>query len=168
MAWIKEDLTGKSFTRLTVTSKLSRGSKWVCVCECGATTTVLACHLLSGNKKSCGCLKKSILGDATRKHGQANSRITGYANRTYGIWQAMRGRCTNPNNSRWEAYGGRGIKICKRWDNYENFLLDMGEAPKNLTLERVNVNGDYKPSNCKWATWAEQAKNKRKKNEQRR
>ena len=120
-------------------------------------------RLNNGNTKSCGCLKKSILGNSTRTHGLSNSRLTGYANRTYGIWQAMRGRCMNPNNSRWESYGGRGIMVCRRWDKFENFLFDMGEALKGLTLERIDVDGNYTPNNCKWATWEEQAKNKRKK-----
>ena len=163
MAWIKTDLTGRIFGRLAVAFKANKGSKWHCICECGEECVVLAAHLLSGNKKSCGCLKRNVLGDATRKHGQANSRLTGYANRTYGIWQAMWGRCTNPNNSRWSAYGGRGISVCSRWKKFENFLADMGDAPPNLTLDRINVNGNYTPSNCRWVTWVEQAKNKRKK-----
>ena len=162
MAWHREDLTGKKFARLYVVRQHNGTRKWECRCDCGAVTILPANRLLSGNTKSCGCLKRNVLGDATRTHGTANSRITGYANRTYGIWQAMRGRCMNPNNSRWEHYGGRGIKICARWGKYENFLADMGEAPKGLTLERINVNKNYTPSNCKWATWLEQARNKQK------
>lgn len=163
MAWIKENLLGRTFTRLKVVGL--EGRKWVCICECGNTCAINANKLLSGNNKSCGCLKRSVLGDSTRTHGTSNSRLTGYVNRTYGIWQAMRGRCMNSNNSRWMSYGGRGIKICRRWDSYENFLIDMGEAPDNLTLERIDVDGDYEPNNCKWATWLEQARNKRKKGE---
>jgi len=164
MAWSKEELTAKRFGRLFVICKKSvRGSYWLCMCDCGTECEVLAGHLTGGNKKSCGCLKREVLGDATRTHGLANSRSTGYRNRTYGIWQAMRGRCLNPNNSRWASYGGRGIKVCVRWSKFENFLADMGEAPEGLTLERKDVNGNYNPANCKWATWAEQAKNKRKK-----
>lgn len=156
--------TGTEFGRLTVLEKAAVGvNRWVCRCSCGNEVTLCANKLLSGNNKSCGCLKRSVLGDASRLHGKANSRITGYASRTYGIWQAMRGRCLNPNNVRWAAYGGRGIKICKRWNKFENFLADMGEAPLGLTLDRINVDGDYKPSNCRWATWLEQARNKRKK-----
>lgn len=155
---------GTEFGRLVVLDKAPSGmNRWVCGCECGNTVVLCANKLRSGNNKSCGCLKRTVLGDAVRKHGRANSRITGYADRTYGIWQAMRGRCLNPNNVRWAAYGGRGIKICKRWEKFENFLSDMGEAPPGLTLERKDVNGDYKPSNCCWATWLEQARNKRKK-----
>jgi hypothetical protein len=163
MAWSKENLAARRFGRLLVVCKKPvRGSRWLCRCDCGAGCEVLASHLTLGNKKSCRCLKRSALGDATRTHGVANSRLTGYKSRTYGIWQAMRGRCLNPNNSRWASYGGRGIKACERWSKFENFLLDMGEAPAGLTLERVDVDGSYTPTNCKWATWAEQAKNKRK------
>jgi hypothetical protein len=158
-----ENLVGKVFGRLTVLSLIEKPRRWVCICACGNATEVITSRLNNGNTKSCGCLKRNVLGDATRKHGLANSRITGYANRTYGIWQAMRGRCMNPNNSRWSSYGGRGITICKRWDKFENFLEDMGEVPEGLTLERKNVDGNYTPRNCKWATWEEQAKNKRKK-----
>jgi hypothetical protein len=75
----------------------------------------------------------------------------------------MRARCTNPNNSRWISYGGRGIKFDPTWNNFEQFVRDMGEAPNGLTLDRIDVDGDYTPANCRWATWVEQARNKRKK-----
>lgn len=164
MAWIRDDLTGRKFGKLTVTRKYEeRGSRWVCVCECGTEKVLRACRLLRGNDKSCGCLKRTVLGDATRKHGKANSRVTGYASRTYGIWQAMRARCTNPNNNRWASYGGRGIKVDPAWNDFEQFVRDMGEVPENLTLDRINPDGDYTKENCRWATWLEQAHNKRRK-----
>lgn len=164
MAWIRDDLTGRKFGKLTVTRKYEeRGSRWVCVCECGTEKVLRACRLLRGNDKSCGCLKRTVLGDATRKHGKANSRVTGYASRTYGIWQAMRARCTNPNNNRWASYGGRGIKVDPAWNDFEQFVRDMGEVPENLTLDRIDPDGDYTKENCRWATWLEQAHNKRRK-----
>lgn len=81
---------------------------------------------------------------------------------TYNTWRGMIARCTNPNQPNYERYGARGIKVCKRWRRFENFLSDMGERPAGLTLDRLRVNGDYKPSNCKWATLQEQEANKRK------
>lgn len=80
---------------------------------------------------------------------------------TYSCWRSMISRCRNPKNRAWSTHGGRGIKVCKRWKKFENFFADMGERPKGLTLERVDNDGDYKPGNCKWATWSEQNKNRR-------
>ena len=163
MAWSRDNLEGRVFGRLEVTHRFATvGTKWVCRCKCGAEKVVTANRLLRGNDKSCGCLKREVLGNATRKHGRANSRLTGYADRTYGIWQAMRARCHNPNNNRWASYGGRGIIICPEWDSFEQFVADMGQAPEGLTLDRKDVNGNYTPANCRWATWLEQAQNKRK------
>ena len=149
------------FTRLTVKARISN-TEWLCLCTCGNKVVVKGHKLLSGNNKSCGCLKRSVLGDATRTHGKANSRITGYSSRAYGVWQAMRDRCSNSNRKEYYRYGGRGIKVCKRWEKFENFLADMGEPAKGMTLDRINNDGDYKPSNCKWATRKEQVYNSTK------
>jgi hypothetical protein len=146
------------FGRLKVLHNVG-GSSWLCQCVCGQHVTVKSWNLRNGNNKSCGCLKRNVLGDATRTHGQANSRLTGYANKAYGVWQAMRDRCTNKNRKDYHRYGGRGIKVCKRWEKFENFLADMGEPPPKHTLDRINNDGDYKPSNCRWATRMEQSHN---------
>jgi hypothetical protein len=104
---------------------------------------------------SCGCLKREL--DRTTRHvvhGLAKTR----AHRS---WLAMRRRCTYPSDPGWPHYGGRGIAVCERWNNFANFFADLGECPPNHSLERIDVNGCYKPGNCRWATPAEQSRNQR-------
>jgi hypothetical protein len=145
---------------LTVQRKADVGwAKWVCRCACGAERVLVANILLSGNNRSCGCLKREVLGNATRTHGRANSRLTGYKYRTYGIWQAMRDRCNNPNRADWHRYGGAGITVTPEWDDFTVFLADMGAAPEGLTLDRIDGTLGYSKQNCRWATYKQQAIN---------
>ena len=124
--------------------------KFLCRCRCGNKKTVQLWHLRSGHTTSCGCEKtrKSIT------HGKSNTPEI----RT---WQGMKQRCLNINNNRYKDYGGRGIKVCKRWLKFENFYKDMGERPKGTTLDRIDNNGNYEPSNCRWATPEQQYSNMR-------
>lgn len=152
---------GDVFNWLTVIRQSPKGASWwVCRCECGTEVCLPANRFHSGNNKSCGCIKRTVLGNATRTHGQSNSRRTGYTNRTYGIWQAMRDRCSNSNRKDWIRYGGAGVSVCAAWNcSYESFLQDMGEAPAKRSLDRIDGTKGYSPDNCRWATAYEQAVN---------
>lgn len=145
------DLTGQKFSFWTVLEKGDVGPYgavyWKCRCECGAVKEVLAGLLRSGSSRSCGCNRA--------RHGYSQTP-TGAA------WYGMRQRCYNPNDKNYSSYGGRGIEVCKRWqESFENFFADMGEAPKGLTLDRIEVDGNYEPGNCRWATRQTQQRNRR-------
>jgi hypothetical protein len=155
------DMTGQRYGRLTVI-KRAAGSRWVCRCDCGKRNVVERRDLVRNNTRSCGCLATEIRAAQFRKlltkHGHAKGRPTP----TYWSWQAMRARCLNPAASNYPKYGGAGVKICKRWNSFKHFLADMGTRPKGKTLDRYpNPNGDYKPSNCRWATPQQQRRNQK-------
>ena len=154
------DLVGKKFERLTVVkfSHLDkRNARYWCVrCDCGEERKVRDGHMKSGATKSCGCLGRENLDIARHKgkHGMHNSP-------TYHTWESMKARCLNPNASNYYLYGERGVTICKQWLKFENFFADMKEKPEGKTLDRKNTNGNYEPSNCRWATHKEQIRNRR-------
>jgi hypothetical protein len=131
-------------------------------CDCGNKVIVYENKLRTGMTRSCSCYRtekstERLLGFNT-KHGHT---WKGGSSPTYLSWQGMVARCTNPSSPAWKWYGGRGIRVCRRWRSFENFLADMGERPHGLTLERRNNDGGYKPSNCCWATRSQQARNRR-------
>jgi len=145
---------GSVFGRLTVIGPW-KGGQWRCKCSCGGEKWVLTASLLGGLTRSCGCLHKERTSIAKTKHGKTGDR-------TYGSWSAMKARCLNPKNGRYNSHGGRGIKVCGRWlESFQNFLSDMGERPEGKSLERVDNDGHYEPGNCRWATPIEQASNTR-------
>lgn len=152
------DLIGKRFGKLVVKEKgpyVSGTTRWLCVCDCGTEKFVGSQNLRNGSTKSCGCFRKQHLRESRTIHGYTKTR-------TYRSWSQMKNRCGNPNYINYSSYGGRGIKVCERWENFENFLEDMGERPLGKSLDRIDVDGDYEPNNCRWATLEEQAQNKRK------
>lgn len=161
---IVSDITGKIFGRWTVL-RFSRRAEigwskfWVCRCECGIQREVIGGNLKSGFTKSCGCLKKEMR-EKRITHGFSRRNST----RTeYRIWGNIRQRCLNPNNPKFHDYGGRGIKVCDRWEkSFEEFFKDMGKRPsKELTVGRMDNDGNYEPSNCRWETSPQQVRNKR-------
>jgi len=150
-------LVGHTYGELTVTAFAGvekNKTRWVCVCTCGVTTTVTGNALRTGNTRSCGHLVLNHAAALNRTHGCTGTR-------THRIWKAMLTRCRNPRQPCAKHYIGRGVTVCERWLTFENFLADMGEAPPRCSIDRRDVNGNYEPGNCRWATYRTQARNSR-------
>lgn len=158
------NLVGFRSGRLVVLEKADKvpgGYKWKCRCDCGNITYVLGTKLKQGATRSCGCLHVEVGKTVNLQHGDSRSRL-------YGVWSSMKSRCLNPHNTRFKDYGGRGIKVCDEWMSYEPFMLwaldhgyDYEAEYGKLTLDRIDINGDYDPSNCRLVDLKTQSNNKR-------
>lgn len=156
------DLKGRRFGRLVVVSLKgfwNHRAHWLCQCDCGGEKIVGSSALNRGAVSSCGCLMRELqfaAGDRTRTHG-------GTGMPEYRVWRGIIDRCFHPSHKSYADYGGRGVKMCPRWRfSFAAFLSDMGRRPTpGHTIERTDTEGDYEPSNCCWATWKEQQRNRR-------
>jgi len=156
-------VSGQRFGRLVAVSFDSRGPRgralWSFRCDCGTEATKRTDAVLSGQVQSCGCLQRESRKLVNTKHGQ---NPKGGPTPEYRCWQNMMTRCRNQNYEKRHSYGGRGISVCERWENFEAFFADMGQRPSPAhSIDRVDNDGNYEPGNCRWATLAEQTRNRR-------
>jgi hypothetical protein len=156
-------LEGQRFSRLLVIERRPRpetakdtSARWLCRCDCGNEITTTGHALKGGKTKSCGCYKLEIMATSKLRHGMSNTK-------THNIWRGILKRCQSEGCEAFKHYGGRGIKVCDRWQTFENFLADMGECPTgNYSVERKDCNGHYEPNNCIWLLRSKQSENTRR------
>lgn len=148
---------GDRFGRLVVVNgtncSTTKHPKYLCLCDCGATKEIRKGGLFRGDTSSCGCFRIESATRNSTKHGK-------HGLPEYKVWKSMNDRIANPNNKHWNRYGGRGISICDRWRDFDNFITDMGQRPTpKHQIDRINNDGNYEPSNCRWVTKTENMRN---------
>lgn len=160
-----KDITGQQFGFLTVSRQLTAYSKesgyyyWECICKCGNIVKVTNTHIKKG--RSCGC--QSRIRHSTPAHPSRSYQLINGTLPELGVWYSMKTRCNNSTHPTYINYGKRGIKVCERWlESFDNFYADMGKRPSSKhSIDRIDVNGNYEPNNCRWATIDVQSRNKR-------
>lgn len=162
-AKVWEQMQGKKYGSLTLLRIVKKGYKYYgeYLCDCGNKTLGDNYQVRTGLKKSCGCLRSKNISKGKKRHG--HRPLHEKCTTEYNSWRGMLERCYNPKNISFKNYGGRGIEVCQSWrKSFADFLADMGEKPdKTMSIDRIDVNGNYEPSNCKWSTRLEQSANKR-------
>lgn len=147
------DLSNNKYNRWYVICRANTPTKrphWLCRCDCGNLDIIEGYNLRSGRSKSCGCLQKEVVSKDTRDSDHP----------LYNMWTQMRNRCNNPKHKSFPSYGAKGIKVCERWNSFQNFIQDMGERPEGYTLDRKDPEQGYHPDNCRWVTLEVQLRNR--------